>query len=44
MRSLRIALFACGFSAALVGAFAFRKRDREHARVRMSGPGLALRW
>ena len=33
-----------GVATALVGAFAFRKRNREQSRVRLQGPGLALRW
>jgi hypothetical protein len=33
-----------GVATALVGTFAFRKRNREHARVRLQGAGLAVRW
>ncbi|MEM7159647.1 MAG: hypothetical protein AAF799_42800 [Myxococcota bacterium] len=35
---------ALGVTTALVGVFAFRKRNREQARVIPTGPGLAVRW
>ena len=38
------ATVALGVSTALVSVFAFRKRNREQARVIPTGPGLAVRW